>query len=326
MGKGVVEGKVYAAVVDLKSKKIEMSSSVDLKFNHIARIVSISGDGVPDSLAAGDMQGVISGPGQVRVKRVLVEPFSYEEVEAGYELMPGDIINADADSEIEIMWVNGDRVVAKLPRYVSVAEKVIYPSASIVLLADAYSSGFPSTLGKSGDIAYGMVVEKGWKFLVDTIKSEIPGSGVVENGYDFVVGISEKFKEYDAVDLSKFSIISRIRVKSQFVVDATGEDVKISVLEGNPDVKVSGEEVSLVEGESVVFGDGEMGEVERSDRGDFDDWEIPEIRVLREGVSGGFSFGWILFFAIVGFILWLVLSGRRKNGFKDKLSRMLEGK
>ena len=326
-GKGEVAGKIHVAVVDLKKKEVVVDSSVDLKFDHIAEIVRISGKGVTDVLPAGDMQGVVSGPGQVRVKRVFVEPLTYLEAKVKYKLMPGDIINVDADSEVEIVWVNGDTVVAKFPRYVSVAEKVVYPSANLVLLADAYSSGFASTLDKVEEIVYGITVEKGVSFLIDTVKSEIPGSGVAGAGYDFIANIASKMDEYEAADLSKFSIISRIRVKSQFVVDTSGDEMKISVIEGNPDVEVSSGEVSLQSGEAVVFGEDVMGDVESSSKSDFESWEIPEVRVGEDvAISGGFSFGWFLFLGVVGFILWLVVSGRKKNGFKDKLSRMVEGK
>lgn len=322
---GEVKGKIYAAVVDLKTREVESSSSVDVEFDCIAEIVRISGKGVSDLLPSGEMQGVVSGPGQVRVKRVFVEPLTYGEVKIKQKLMPGDIVNIDADSEVEIVWVNGDKIVAKLPKYVSVAEKVVYPSANIVLLSDAYSSGFASTLDKVEEIVYGMSVEKGISFLIDTVKSEIPGSEAAGLGYDFIVSIANKMEEYDAVDLSKFSIISRIRVKSQFVVNTSGDEMKISVIDGEPDIESSGGSVSLEAGERVFFGKGKMGHVEKSDEDDFAGWEIGDARVLGVEEDGWFFLGWILFFVLF-FVLWLVFRTRKENNMKDKISRMIKGK
>lgn len=277
---GKVEGTIKAVVVKKESVrgtdsweqiwKVENSASVPAKFECLAKIVDIWGNGVPDSPPEGQLQYVVSGPGQVRVHRSLVYPTrgTDQSVEEGFELMPGDIINIDGDTGIEVVWVNGDRIRMIVPKYDGVKEKQLVCSVNMLLCSDAYRSDFYTDFDKLSKAFAGVIYEEGTKTLIDTGKSFVPGAQTVSTGFSHIINIMKKSDEqYGRIDLSKFSIITKIRVRSKIIVDATGENIEIYILEGNPDIlTVKGDEVTLTGGQMVsIADDGTLSEVQSFD-------------------------------------------------------------
>lgn len=277
---GKVEGSVKAVVVKKETVKgtetweqtwkVEHKASIPVKFEYLAKVVDIWGNGVPDSPPAGKLQYVVSGPGQVRVKRSLVHPALDvdKSVGEGFELMPGDIINIDGDTGIEVVWVNGDRIRLIVPKYVDVKEKQLVGNVNMVLCSDAYNSEFYTEYEALSKAFAGVIYEEGTKTLIETGQSFVPGGQTAAKGYSYIINIIKKSDEqYGKIDLSKFSIITKIRVRSKIVVDATGDDIKIYTIEGSPDIlTVKGEEVKLTSGQMVsVSKDGSLSEVQSFD-------------------------------------------------------------
>ena len=270
---GKVQGNVRAVVLNriaVKTWEVEHEASVPVKFEYLAKIVDIWGNGVPDSLPSDKLQGVISGPEQVRVIRSLVKPNLDidSSVDKGFELMPGDIINIDGDTGIEVVWVNGDRIRLIVPEYVDVKEKQLVCSVNMLLCSDAYNSEFYTDYDELSKAFAGVLIEDGTKTLIETGKGFVPGAQTVSKGYSYVVNIIKKSDEqYGKIDLSKFSIITKIRVRSKIVIDATGDDTNIYIIEGSPDVlTVKDEEITLTSGQMVsISKDGSLSEVQSFD-------------------------------------------------------------
>ncbi len=277
---GSVKGTIKAVVVEKETVKgadsweqtwkVNNSASVPAKFDYLAKIVDIWGNGVPDSPPEGQLQYVVSGPGQVRVHRSLVYPTrgTDQSVEEGFELMPGDIINIDGDTGIEVVWVNGDRIIMIVPKYDGVKEKQLVCSVNMVLCSDAYQSDFYTDFDKLSKAFAGVIYDEGTKTLIDTGKSFVPGAQTVSTGFSHIINIMKRSDEqYGRIDLSKFSIITKVRVRSKIIVDATGENIEIYILEGNPDIlTVKGDEVTLTEGQMVsISDDGILSEVQSFD-------------------------------------------------------------
>jgi hypothetical protein len=222
---GKVEGTIKAVVVNDATLEIEYEASVPVNFMYIAKIVKILGDGQPDfspkrEEGSGKYEYTVSGPGRVRVKRVLVQPqFDYKPVEEGFELMPGDIINIDGGVNIEIVWVNANRVIAKVPKRVKFKTGTV-PIANLdqVLMATAYESGFHTDLQKWTAPLFGLTISKG----IDLFISNIP---VVGPGAKFLlIDIRNAYKE---VDLSEIDLITRIRIRSKVIVDQEGDEINV---------------------------------------------------------------------------------------------------
>ncbi|WP_340818860.1 cohesin domain-containing protein [Methanolobus sp. WCC4] len=277
---GRVEGTVKAVVVEKETVKgndsweqvwkVQKSATVPVEFEYLAQVVDIWGKGVPDSPPAGQLQYVVSGPGQVRVHRSLITPIrgTDQSVSEGFELMPGDIINIDGDTGVEVAWVNGDRIRMIVPKYVGVKEDQPVQSVNMLLCSDAYQSNFYTDYEKLSKAFAGVVYEEGTKTLIDTGKSLVPGAEALSTGYSHIINIIERSDEdYGKIDLSKYSIVTKIRVRSKIIVDATGENTDIYVIEGNPDIlTVKGDEVTLTEGQMVsISDDGTMSEVQPFD-------------------------------------------------------------
>ena len=231
---GKVQGIVRAVVVD-ESLNVEYEASIPVTFTSVAKIVSIWGEGLPDS---------VSGPGKVRVKRTLAQPhFDYKQVPVGFELMPGDIINIDANANVEILWIDGTRVIARVPRKVGTTELL---RSNIVILSSAFDSGFPTDLEKVTTKLFGFAVGKGVDFAIESVP---------------YVGKTAKFsldmyKSLKDVDLNKVDLVTKIRVRSKMVVDQEEDLINVYNIEGSPDLEtVKGEEMTLKNKEVVTISD-----------------------------------------------------------------------
>ena len=261
---GNVKGALTAVVFDEKTNKIEQKASINVEFSSIAKIVEIRGEGQPDfpptiKVGSSKYEYTVSGPGRVRVKRLLVQPqFDYKPVEEGFELMPGDIINIDGGVDIEIVWVNANRVIAKVPKMLIFKTGTVpNDNLDLVLMATAYESGFYTDLQKWTAPLVGLTISKG----IDLFISNIP---VVGSKVQLLIDIR---KAYEEVDLSKIDLITRIRIRSKVIVDQEGDEINVYTIEGSPDIKtVKGEEVTLADKEMVAIAeDGSLSEVQSFD-------------------------------------------------------------
>lgn len=285
--KDKVEGIIKAVVVNVDKTpfEIEYKTSINVKFDCLAMITGIRGDGWPDSGASAECKDGICttppsvGPGRVRVKSPIFKPstpFLRVDLEddtkfKGVKLMPGDIINIDGGTNIKIMWVNGDIVVAKVPQEEKVKRMVsgqaaYIPSLDIVLMPTASWSGFATTTEEWTSPLRGLTVSKGIDFLIKSI----PHVGRVAKL--LVIDVRNTYKK---VDLSKVDVITSIRVRSKVIVEQEDEEIEVYTIEGSPDIKtVKGEEVTLKDGEMVtVSEDGTLSEVQSFDpEKDLEEW------------------------------------------------------
>lgn len=233
--------------------KIDCEKSVDIEISSIAKIMKISGDGVPDDPPIA-RQGVFSGPGQVRVFRKLNHSkFGLDTPQKeGFELMPADIINIDGDTSIEIVWINGDRGIVMVP-------KTAGTNRNFTLASTAYDSGIHTGYEKTLSAIYSVTIEKGCNMFLDTVK----GRTIGETGgkiLDFVVDVIKKIGEDD-------NEATRIILKSKVIIDSAGDEIRVYNIEGSPDIKtVKGEEVTLADKEMVAIAEnGSLSEVQSFD-------------------------------------------------------------
>ena len=254
LDRGRVSGTIWAAVYNKETERLEPATSVEVEFKGMAQILEIYGEGRPDNTETGKKY-----PGRVRVKRALAIPEpEYEQVPAGFLLMPGDLVNQDGNTIVEIAWVTGDKIRSRLPdkKWVGDAREPWEPSdTTIVMLSSAYDSGFRRDFEITRDTTFGFGMKKGAEVIVESI----PWVGkLIKEGYELVVELQEALGE---VDLKKIDIKARVRIRSKLLLDSTGDDLKIYNIEGAPDIKtVTGEEVTLANGKMVaVSADGKLG-------------------------------------------------------------------
>ena len=280
---GKVTGTIWAVAVARRQSgydtvwEVENRASVSVEFDAIAQILDISGQGQPDSPPPGQGQYTVSGPGQVRVKRLLFQPNLDLDsaVREGFKLMPADIINIDGATRVEIAWVNGNKALIKVPEYVTVAEKQPVRDVNVILASNAYDGGFVTSFDKLSQAVWGVTMEEATNFLMGTliteIASKVPGVPTAKKGYDLVCSV---IKKYEDLDLSKISIVTKVRIRSQVVIDSTGGDVKVYNIEGSPEVSTAdGQEVTLEEGEMVRVENGTMSGTETfNPEEDLEEW------------------------------------------------------
>ncbi|MBE9594118.1 MAG: hypothetical protein IMF19_11660, partial [Proteobacteria bacterium] len=260
---GKVNGTVKAVVVKFLGKtecKIECEASVPVEFNSMAKIMKIEGNGVQDNLRKGQTIGMIAGPEQVRVERELFHPtLSLKTAQKeGFELMPHDIISIDGDTSIEIIWINGDKVIAMVPK--TDKEGRAIHCRNLTLASTAYNSGFYTDPEKILDAVYGITIEKGVDMIVDTVETLYSFVSFPRKGYAIIIKIIEKMGEDD-------NGIVKARINSKVVIDSAGDEILFYNIEGSPDIKtVKGEEVTLADKEMVAIAEnGSLSEVQSFD-------------------------------------------------------------
>jgi len=248
---GKLEGTIKAVIADFeqesrKLKKIKYEASVDVTFTSVAMIMEIKGEGRPDNFVSSEIP--TSGPGRVRVKRILVRPtFDYKSVEANFELMPGDIIDIDGKTDVEIAWVHGDWIRAFVPDKVPFKEgEVRIRNLPIVLLASAFDSGFRTNFEKLENILGGVTVSKG----ISTLVEAVPVAGPM------ATFVADVMKQYKDLDLTKISLVTKIRLRSKVLVDQSKGFIEVYNMEGSPDIRtVTGKQITLRDRQMVAISD-----------------------------------------------------------------------
>jgi len=272
---GKIGGTIKTVILERKENewKIKYEASIPIEFKGIAQIVKISGEGRSSEFKEAYLKEYPDspkwGPGRVRVKRILTYPqFDYRTVEEGFLLMPGDIIDIDGNTKIEIVWINGNKATVELPDKIPLGGDVPFrpPHSRMILLPTAYDSGFHYPVeGIMADL-FGFGINKGVDFLIESIP--VVGKSA-KIGVDIYRSITKE------IDWSKQSPFAKIRIRSTVRIDSTGDNIKIYNIEGSPDIKtVKGEEVTLKDGEMVtVSEDGTLSEVQSFDpEKDLEEW------------------------------------------------------
>lgn len=273
--KGRVSGTVWAGVYNRETEVMEPAASITVEFTAMAKILKISGKGIDDGYKASYVKqyNIPWGPGRVRVQRHTAFPhFDYIPVEDGFFLMPWDVIDIDADVAVEIAWVTGEKVIARVPR----TKKVVDTKGQeveegnthtrVVLVGPRQDSGFKT----STERVVGLAVEKiknkveetaketGWELLIETV----PWVGGPKKLWDFGVVVYEFLSEaLDNDDFNQVHELERIVIRSKVVIDNTGGGLKVYNFEGSPSIKTAaGGEVTLANGKMVaVSDDGKLG-------------------------------------------------------------------
>lgn len=237
-GRGKVSATVSAAVYDRQTQSLARESSVEVAFTAMAKLLKIHGKGRPD-----DQPRYADCPGRVRLKRLIALPRieEWKVIDEGCLLMPGDILDIDGNAAVEVAWVTGDRVTAKVPGTVTFSDTdpIQIPHARTILLSSAYDSGFRTTGEKIKAALFGFGGEKGVKWLIESIPVLGKAATIGSDVYQAIE------KEVRDVDFSKIGITTKIRVRSRVIVDNTGDKVKIYTVEGRPEVKTEAGRVTL---------------------------------------------------------------------------------
>ncbi|MDD5038507.1 MAG: hypothetical protein PHN78_04240 [Dehalococcoidales bacterium] len=310
---GKVSGKIYAGIYDRDTKFIVPQVAMEVEYTALAKILQITGEGRPDDTEIGKKY-----PGKVRVKRFITMPhFDYQPVQEGFLLMPGDVIDIDGNTAVEIAWINGSKAIARVPDKIQVGtvrEPYEPPESEIILLSSAYDSGFYLKTDKISDSVLGFGTKKGIELIVESI----PYVGkVLKEGGDLAIEILQGLED---VDLSESDIVTRIRIRSKVVIDNTGDELKIYNLEGSPDIEtVAGDKITLPEGKTVAISDeGVIGEAESFNTEEIEKEyysRVPAITPAKTtNSSAGSSFLWIIMLVIlIGLPVVFVVYRRAKK-------------
>jgi len=264
---GKVEGQVRAVIVDeeeLRTRQvtqIEYMARADVRLDCIARMFDISGDGRSDEFKQAYLKENPEdkwGTGRVRVKRMLAQPtFDYAPVNAGFGIMPGDILDIDGDVEVKIGWVTGDIAIVRVPhQHQFKGSRNMVEHVRLPILRCAYESGFQTSWERTADVLIGFSIQKGIQALIDRC---------VPESVKFCMDVLNAFE--NEVDFSKIEEFARIRVRSRVIVDTIGEEVQVYTIEGNPDIRtIKGTEITLNSLEMVTLSaDGSISDVKDFD-------------------------------------------------------------
>ena len=282
---GKIAGTIKAVTVNPKTHAIENQAAIKIEFRHLAKILAITGEGQPDDTTEGSKY-----PGRVRIKRGVAFPqFDYTPVDEGFLLMPGDIIDIDGNTAVEIAWITGDKAIAKVPGEIVIAKgkeavKLPVAHARVLLQSSAFESGFYTGPERVGAKLWGTSIGKGVWFII----KKVPFFGAAgEFGVDVY--------NHGEFNFGDGSLVTKIRVRSEVIIDATGEETKIFNLEGSPEVKTpDGNIVALDDEEMVVVsGEGTVNEVVAIDAGKISDQFYEDLPALlsRDKSSGPSSGG-----------------------------------
>jgi hypothetical protein len=333
--KGKIEGTVNAVTINKDTQKIEQKASVHIEFTSIAKIVKITGNGRTQEFKNAYLKEFPDsptwGPGKVRVKRSIVLPhFNYTPVEEGFLLMPGDIIDIDGGVEVEIVWITGDRAIARVPDKIQFGDTEVRPPHSrIILSTSSYDSGFENTWDKLKGGIFGFSIGQG----LDILGGLHPVAEGVKKTGEFCVDIYDALKE---VDFTEQHLITRIRIRSVIRVNTLGEKIQIQNIEGSPEIKTSGGgTVTLAKDEAVAvtFSGVLSQKTSIKDAGGFIDWSstIDEWQKASDGLlsnsgqaqdtvdkksgsgSTGIIIGVVAGIVVIGVGMVLILSHRRRK-------------
>ncbi|MDO8717327.1 MAG: hypothetical protein Q7J73_11070 [Dehalococcoidales bacterium] len=259
--KGKISGTVWAGVFD--GRGLTPLASYNVEFNVLAKVLYIGGTGRNDEFKAAyvkeDPDHIPWGPGRVRVRRPLVQPRfdDYRELKEGDLLMPGDIVDIDANAELEIAWVNGAKAIARVPDKKNTGDATggkgeLNTHYALVMAASASDSGFTTAMDALNPrFVFGFMHGKGIDFILDLL----PQGADIK---DFLVEVYDSTKN---IDWSKLNVITKIRVRSKVIIDNNGDELKVYNIEGSPIVETAaGGEVTLANGQMVaVSDDGKLG-------------------------------------------------------------------
>ena len=233
---GSINGTVTAVAVDDDTLDIEEQKTLSVTFDSIAKVVEVS-DGV-----------------YVRGKEYLGQTTDegYKKVQSGHGLQPGDCLRMNGSSSIDIVWINGNRVIAKVPKkmmvnggYVTVDPQKIY------IMATAYDSGFTSPTEKIEEWVQGPTL--GW--AIDALIERIPWFKEIleieesaQETYEFIIDKTSYVEEAELTG----NLVTKIRLRSRVLVESAQNYSKIYNINGSPDVKIiDGDEVLLYDGEVI---------------------------------------------------------------------------
>jgi hypothetical protein len=271
---GKISGTIIAGVLNETTKKIEPQTSFEIEFTAMAQILKIGGAGIRDDSTSfcypqNDQENLRPPcpplnrefPGKVRVKRTLTYPtFEFKPVEEGFLLMPGDIIDIDGGTLVQIAWITGDEVLIKVPSTIkpeNVRIPLKVPHIQLILLSSAYDSGFKTDFEKITSYFTGFTAKKGSAFIIQSL-----GGKPTKLIFQFILGLDLK-----DIDINNVPVGTRIRIRSKVIIDTTGDELKVYNIEGSPDIKTAaGEEVTLKNQETVsVTDEGSISPVETFD-------------------------------------------------------------
>lgn len=248
---GKIEGTIHAVSID--GTKIKHRTSVDVEHEGFAKIVRIRGAGWPEDYkeqySALNPEARPWREGRVRVMRPFIEPhFDFVKVEDNFILMPGDAIEIDGGVEVEILWANGDRVIARVPKEIEFKHQTLpNPFSRIILMATAHESGFESPLDRFAHAVYGLSIEKAWDYAVDLAIKLSPKGKAAQTGGKMIVNVYKKMEDrIDDSDFSDHDLITKIRIRSLVRINSLDEGLQVQVLEGSPDIiTATGDEITL---------------------------------------------------------------------------------
>ena len=259
---GKIEGTIHAVSID--GTKIKHRTSVDVEHEGFAKIVRIRGAGWPEDYkeqySALNPEARPWREGRVRVMRPFIEPhFDFVKVEDNFILMPGDAIEIDGGVEVEILWANGDRVIARVPKEIEFKHQTLpNPFSRIILMATAHESGFESPLDRFAHAVYGLSIEKAWDYAVDLAIKLSPKGKAAQTGGKMIVNVYKKMEDrIDDSDFSDHDLITKIRIRSLVRINTLDEGLQVQVLEGSPDIiTATGDEITLNNMEMVNISSG----------------------------------------------------------------------
>jgi hypothetical protein len=253
---GRIIGHISAAEVDLGKGTVGKKSTVFVEFKGIARIVRITGAGRSDQFKAAVLKehpdSPVWGPGRVRVNRWVTPPyFNYTPVEEQCYLQAGDIIDIDGNTEVEIVWVTGDRAIARVPDVIHYQDAEV-PSthARLFMWTSSYDSGFTApatTLDRIKYAVLGFGVDKGLDVLVSSNTYAVGTKWAGEFAIDIYQALSNE------ASLNQ-DLMVKIRVRSTIAVSTAGDDIRFYNIEGSPSLRNrSGSTIDLAGGQMTTI-------------------------------------------------------------------------
>jgi hypothetical protein len=256
---GRIIGHISAAEVDMEKGTVGQKSTVFVEFKGIARIVRITGAGRSEQFKAAILKEHPDssewGTGRVRVNRWVTPPyFNYTPVEEQYYLHAGDIIDIDGNTEVEIVWVTGDRAIARVPDIIHYQDAEV-PSthARVFLWTSSYDSGFSAPVTALDRIKYavlGFGVDKG----LDVLVASNPYAVGTKWAGEFTIDIYQALS--DEASLNQ-DLMVKIRVRSTVAISTAGDDIRFYNIEGSPSLlNRSGSTIDLSDGQmTTIFND-----------------------------------------------------------------------
>ncbi|MCP4613057.1 MAG: hypothetical protein GY845_30560, partial [Planctomycetes bacterium] len=210
---GKAEGTISAVVLKPGSdEEFEYKQSIPVAFECIAKVVGTTGEVM---IRNREYIGNTTGEG-------------YVNATAGYSLMPADSIKINPGASVEIVWLNGNRAIAKVPKVMLVEGSgyVETKPQKLYLLATAYDSGFKSPFDRTSEWINGVVLSEAIDFIIQKIPLAKTIKGYAENLWAGKDKVIELMTNTDEAGL-KGNTTTRIRVHSTVLVHQTGDRTEI---------------------------------------------------------------------------------------------------